>query len=220
MRQINKVSSREAKAPLGLLHVDIVGPLEAASIDDSKYYLTVVDDYSRFVTVVPLNSRGLAVGRLLYFVEHTQRLLGRTVHTIRTDNEFSTAAFTSFCQSEGIKHERSVPYESHQNGVAERWQRTITAKARTLLIDANAPDYLWSEAAMCAAYLLNLLPARGSKGSECPYKMFYGRKPKVDHLKVFGCAAYGLIPTQIRNTNFGGTSDLCVMVGYDDTRKA
>ena len=220
VRQINKVSSREAKAPLGLLHVDIVGPLGAASIDDSKYYLTVVDDYSRFVTVVPLNNRGLAVGRLVYFVKHTQRLLGRTVHTIRTDNEFSTAAFASFCQSEGIKHERSVPYESHQNGVAERWQRTITAKARTLLIDANAPDYLWSEAAMCAAYLLNLLPTRGSKGSECPYKMFYGRKPKVDHLKVFGCAAYGLIPAAIRNTKLGDTSVLCVMVGYDDTRKA
>ena len=220
VRQINKVSSREAKAPLGLIHVDIVGPLGAASIDDSRYYLTVVDDYSRFVTVVPLNNRGLAVGRLIYYVKHTQRLLGKTVHTIRSDNEFSTAVFSSFCQSEGIKHERSVPYESHQNGVAERWQRTITAKARTLLIDANAPDYLWSEAVMCAAYLLNLLPTRGSKGVECPYQLFYGRKPKVDHLKVFGCAAYGLIPTQIRNTKLGDTSVLCVMVGYDDTRKA
>ena len=73
---------------------------------------------------------------------------------------------------------------------------------------------------MCAAYLLNLLPTRGSKGSECPYKMFYGRKPKVDHLKVFGCAAYGLIPAAIRNTKLGDTSVLCVMVGYDDTRKA
>ena len=105
MTQINKVSSREAKAALGLIHVDIVAPLAAASIDDSRYYLTVVDDHSRFVTVVALNNRGLPVGRSIYYLKHTQRLLGKTVHTIRSDNEFSTAALSSFCHSEGIKHE-------------------------------------------------------------------------------------------------------------------
>ena len=217
---INRAATRIAGDALGLLHADIVGPFPTPLIDESRFYLTVVDDYSRFVTVAPLNNRGLAVGRLIYFVKHTQRLLLKKVHTIRTDNEFATLAFMDFCTQEGIKHERSVPYESHQNGVAERWQRTISAKARTLLIDANAPDYLWSEAVMCAAYLLNLLPSRGGVDGDCPYQLFHGRKPTIDNLKVFGCAAYGLIPSQIRNTKLGDTSVLCVMVGYDDTRKA
>ena len=139
-------------------------------IDESRFHLTVVDDYSRFVTVAPLNNRGLAVGRLIYFVKHTQRLLMKKVHTIRTDNEFATLAFMDFCTQEKIKHERSVPYESYQNGVAEGWQRTISAKARTLLIDANAPDYLCSEAGMCAAYLLRLLSNRGGVDGNFPYQ--------------------------------------------------
>ena len=217
---INKVASRLAAAPLGLLHADIVGPFPVPLIDESRFYLTIVDDFSRFVTVVPLPNRGVAVSRLIYFVKHTQKLLNKSVHTIRTDNEFATLLFRSFCDEQGIKHERSVPYESHQNGVAERWQRTITAKARTLLIDANAPDYLWSEAVMCAAYLLNLLPSRGGTGGESPYELFHKRKPDVRQLRVFGCAAYGLVPIPIRNTKLGDTSVLCVMVGYDDTRKA
>ena len=73
---------------------------------------------------------------------------------------------------------------------------------------------------MCAAYLLTLLPSRGGVDGDCPYQLFHGRTPSIDNLKVFGCAAYGLIPSQIRNTKLGDTSVLCVMVGYDDTRKA
>ncbi len=45
-------------------------------------------------------------------------------------------------------------------------------------------------------------------------------KPDVRQLRVFGCAAYGLVPIPIRNTKLGDTSVLCVMVGYEDTRKA
>ena len=48
------------------------------------------------------------------------------------------------CTQIGIKYEWSVLYESHQNRDAERWQSTISANARTLLIDANAPDNLLS----------------------------------------------------------------------------
>ena len=66
---------------------------------------------------------------------------------------------------------------------------------------------------MCAAYLLNLLPSRGGVDGDCPYQLFHGMKPSIDNLKVFGYAAYGLIPSQIRNTKLGDPSVLCVMVG-------
>ena len=83
----------------------------------------------------------------------------KKVDTIRTDNQFATLAFMDFWIPEGINHETSVPYEFYENRVAQRWQKTISGKARGLLIEANAPAYLWSVAVMCAAYLLNLLPS-------------------------------------------------------------
>ena len=56
----------------------------------------------------PFNNRGLAVGRLIYFVKHTQRLLLEKVHTIRADSEFATVAFMDFFTQEIVKPERSV----------------------------------------------------------------------------------------------------------------
>ena len=50
------------------------------------------------------------------------------------------------------------------------WQRTITTKAKTLMIDADAPSYFWSEAVMCAAYCLKLVPGRGGVEGVCPYQ--------------------------------------------------
>ena len=78
-----------------------------------------------------------------------------------------------------------VRYESHQNGDAERWQTTISAKARNPLIDADAPDFLRSEAVMCAAYLLNLVPSRGGIDGVCHYQLFHGRKLSIDILNGF-----------------------------------
>ena len=76
---------------------------------------------------------------------------------IRSDSEFSTYALIDYCDEAGIKHEMSVHYESHQNGLLELWQRTKTTKARSLLARGNVPDELWNKTVKCAAYLLNLI---------------------------------------------------------------
>ena len=71
---------------------------------------------------------------------------------------------------------------------------------------------------MCAAFSLKLLPSLDGLDRDCPYQLFHGRKPFIDNLKVFACAAYGLIPSHIKNNTPGDTSVFCVIVGYDDTR--
>ena len=115
----------------------------------------MVDDSSRFLLVTPIASRSLAVKRLIFQLKHISNALGKKVIIIRSDNEFSTNALIDYCDDAGIKHEMSVPYKSHQYGLVERWQRTITTKARSLLARGNVPDKLWTEAVKCAAYLLN-----------------------------------------------------------------
>ena len=62
--------------------------------------------------------------------------------TIRSNNEFSANALIDYCDEAGIKHEMSVPYESHKNRPVERWQRTKTNKARFLIARGNVPDEL------------------------------------------------------------------------------
>ena len=139
---------------------------------------------------------------------------------IRSDNEFSTNALIDYCDNAGIKHEMSVPYESHQNGLVERWQRTITTKARSLLARGNVPDELWNEAVKCAAYLLNLIPRKYQNAVGTPYEIFTGRKASIAHLKIFGCAAYAMVPIPLRQSKLADTSVLCCFAGYDEQRKA
>jgi hypothetical protein len=51
-----------------------------------------------------------------------------------------------FCAREGIKRELIVPYNPHQNGVAERKNRAIVGAARAMLHDQGLPLFLWAKA--------------------------------------------------------------------------
>ncbi|GKF27005.1 retrovirus-related pol polyprotein from transposon TNT 1-94 [Tanacetum coccineum] len=83
---------------LHTLHMDLCGPMRTESINEKKYVLVIMDDYTKF---------GWSVG---------------------------------------ISHETSVPRSPQQNGVVERRNRTLMEAARTMLIFAKAPLFLWAEA--------------------------------------------------------------------------
>ncbi|GKA79621.1 retrovirus-related pol polyprotein from transposon TNT 1-94, partial [Tanacetum coccineum] len=67
-----------------------------------------------------------------------------------TDNgtEFVNKTLDGWFESVGISHER-------RNGVVERRNRTLMEAARTMLIFAKAPLFLWAEAVATACYTLN-----------------------------------------------------------------
>ncbi|GJZ45374.1 retrovirus-related pol polyprotein from transposon TNT 1-94 [Tanacetum coccineum] len=91
------------------------------------------------------------------FIVKTQRALNATVRFVRTDNgtEFVNKTLDGWFESVGISHETSVPRSPQQNGVVERRNRTLMEAARTMLIFAKAPLFLWAEAVATACYTLN-----------------------------------------------------------------
>lgn len=106
--------------------------------------------------------------------------------------------FESYLRSRGICHEVTVAYSPQQNGVAERMNRTLMESARAMLSHAGLPNSYWAEALATAAYLRNRTPTTAIKEAATPYEKWYGRKPSVDHLRVFGCVAYAHIPDEER----------------------
>ncbi|CAI7824875.1 unnamed protein product, partial [Closterium sp. NIES-53] len=46
------------EAPLQTLHMDVWGPARVRGQGHKRYFLLVVDDYSRYTTVFPLRSKG------------------------------------------------------------------------------------------------------------------------------------------------------------------
>ena len=107
-------------------------------------------------------------------------------------------------------------YTPEQNGKAERLIRTLLDRVRAMLEDSGLPKTLWAEAATTASYLRNRAPAAGRCST--PWEAFFGNKPDVSHLRVFGARVYALQPKELRR-KLDSHAISGVMVGYEPNVK-
>ncbi|GKA51055.1 retrovirus-related pol polyprotein from transposon TNT 1-94 [Tanacetum coccineum] len=118
----------------------------------------------------------------------------------------------------GISHETSVARSPQQNGVVERRNRTLIEAARTMLIYAKAPLFLWAEAVATACYTQNRSMIRRRHG-KTPYELLHNKPPDLSYLHVFGALCY---PTN-DSENLGKLqpkADIGIFIGYAPTKKA
>ncbi|GJY17100.1 retrovirus-related pol polyprotein from transposon TNT 1-94 [Tanacetum coccineum] len=139
---------------LRTLHMDLCGSLRVQSINEKKYILVIVDDYSRFTWVKFLRSKDETPAFVINLLKELQVGLNKTVWFVRTDNgtKFFNKDLTDYYESVGITHEKTVLIIPQQNGIVERRNRTLVEGARTMLIFSKAPLFLWAEA-VATAYL-------------------------------------------------------------------
>nr|GEY52865.1 putative ribonuclease H-like domain-containing protein [Tanacetum cinerariifolium] len=131
---------------LYLLHMDLYVPMRVESVNGKKYILVIVDDYSRFTWAKCLRSKDETPVFIIKFLKMIQVRLKVPVRRIRTDNEteFVNQTLREYYKEVGISHETSVAHSPQQNGVIERRNRTLIKAARTMLIYAQAPLFLWA----------------------------------------------------------------------------
>ncbi|GJX79837.1 retrovirus-related pol polyprotein from transposon TNT 1-94 [Tanacetum coccineum] len=142
---------------LYLLHMDICGPMRVAGINRKKYILVIVDDYSQFTSVKFLASKDEAPDFIIKFLKMIQVRLNATVRNIRTDNgtDIVNQTLRDYYEQAIISQETSVTQTPQLNGVVERRNRMLVEGARTMLIFAQAPLFLWAEAIATACYTQN-----------------------------------------------------------------
>ena len=111
-----------------------------------------------------------------------------------------------------MKREFTAPYNPQQNGVAERMNRTIQEKVRSMLSNASLPNGFWAEALATAIHLINRSPNKtlDYKVSE---EVWSGKPPSYKHLRVFGCEAYCHVPKEFRD-KLAPKSKKCIFLGY------
>ncbi|CAI7839503.1 unnamed protein product, partial [Closterium sp. NIES-53] len=129
-------------APLQILHMDVWGPARVSGQGRERYFLLVVDDYTQYTTLRERFGHDLPVVRL-----HSDR-----------GGEFSSNLLRDFCFGEGILQSSTLPDSPQQNGIAERRIGLVMEVARTSMIHAAAPHFLWPFAVRYAAHHLNLWP--------------------------------------------------------------
>lgn len=166
-----------------------------------------------FTVTYLLRNKSEAAQNLKDYVRWTANIFGRKPKVIRSDGggEFDNGELRRFYKEEGIKPQFTTPYTPQQNGVAERKNRSITEMATCMLLDAGLDKRYWGEAVLTATYLQNRLPSRSVP--KTPHELWWGRKPDLSHLRVFGSHAYVHVP-DVKRSKMDGKATKLVFVGY------
>lgn len=204
-----------AKRPLQLVHSDLFGPINPDSYDGKRYILTFIDDYSHFTVAYPLKAKSEVFHYFKIFEAMATAHFNVKVSRFRCDNgrEYVSTDIKEFFEERGIQFEFTIRYTPQQNGVAERMNRTITERARCMLLDSKLGKSLWTEAVLSAVYVINRSPT-DALNNMVPAEVWYGDKPNLEKLRVFGCLAYLHLPKVLVGGKFESKTKKCFFVGY------
>jgi hypothetical protein len=171
-----------------LFHFDIWGPVSVSSIHDHKYFLTALDDYSRFTWIILCKAKSEISSLVQKFITMIENQFECRVKAIRTDNgpEF---LMPEFFASKGILHQTSCVETPQQNGRVERKHQHILNVGRALLFQSKLPKQFWSYAVLQAVYIINRIPSP-LLHNKSPYSLCFNQEPDLNDLKVFGCLCY------------------------------
>ena len=194
-----KVRTTETTELLELVHSDIAGPFPVNGLHGERYFAIFMDDHSCMVWLRLLKSKDEVLPAFVEWKTFVENQTGKKIKAFRSDNamEYQSAAFSKVLSDSGIQRQSSATYTQAQNGKSERCVRTITEFGRSILFFSNLPLPFWSVAVEHACYLRNRLPTR-ALASSTPYEVWFGRRPDLRHVRVFGSVAYAHVPDERR----------------------
>ncbi|CAI5520382.1 unnamed protein product [Closterium sp. Naga37s-1] len=185
------------EAPLQTLHMDVWGPARVRGQGHERYFLLVVDDYSRYTTVFPLRSKGDVTEVLIDWIRAARLQLRESfgsdfpVLRLHSDRggEFSSGLLRAYCRARGIRQTFTLPDSPQQNRIAERRIGMVMDVARTSMMHAAAPHFLWPFAVRYAAHQINLQP-RVSMPETSPALLWTGKVGDASAFRVWGSRAF------------------------------
>ncbi|CAI5946669.1 unnamed protein product [Closterium sp. NIES-65] len=185
------------EAPLQTLHMDVWGPARVRGQGHERYFLLVVDDYSRYTAVFPLRSKGDVTEVLIDWIRaaclQLRQSFGSDFPVLRLHSErggeFSSGLLRAYCRARGIRQTFTLPDSPQQNGIAERRIGMVMDVARKSMMHAAAPHFLWPFAVRYAAHQINLHP-RVSRPETSPALLWTGKVGDASAFRVWGSRAF------------------------------
>jgi len=146
----------------------------------------------KFISVPFIKSKAEVLEKFNFFEVIVSNECDEHITKLRTDNggEYVSEEFENYLTSKGIEHQLTTLYSPQQNSVTERLNRTIVESARSMLSHSKLLNKLWAEAVTTTGYVRNCNTTSANEERPTPFEKWYGHKPDLSHLRVFGCAAY------------------------------
>lgn len=189
------------------------------SRENHKYFVTFIDEKSKYTWLTLIQSKDRVLEAFMNFQSYVTNHFNAKIKIFRSDNggEYTSHAFKNHLAKHGIIHQTSCPYTPQQNGVAERKNRHLMEVARSMMFHTNVPMRFWGDAVVTTCYLINRTPTRVLNDIS-PYEVLTKDKPSIDHIRVFGCTCFVLIPGSQRN-KLEAKSIKALFIGYSANQK-
>ena len=154
-----------------------------------QFYITFINDYSRYTRVYLLRNKDEARDAFIKYKNEVENQLSKKIKKLRTNKggEYESNPFNSFCEDYRIINKTSPPYSPKSNGVAKKKNETLKEMMNAILVSSRAPLNLWGEAILSVCHIQNRIPYM--KTDKTPYELWKGYAPNVAYLKVWGYLA-------------------------------
>src|SRR5664279_2048824 len=175
---------------LEIIHTDVCGPMSTSTRGGYRYFLTFTDDLSRYGYVYLMKNKSETFENFKEFQSEVENHRNKKIKFLRSDRggEYLSYEFVMHLKNCGIVSQLTPPGTPQRNGVSERRNRTLLGMVRSMMSLTDLPLSFWGYALETAAFTLNRAPSKSVETT--PYELWFGKKPKLSFLKVWGCEAY------------------------------
>ena len=190
----SKKNANRSSNILEIIHTDICCP--DMDMLGKKYFITFIDDYSRYMYVYLLHNKYEALDAFKVFKAKVENQCGKQIQIVRFDrggeyygryieNGQAPGPFAKFLQEHWIVAQHTMPGSPDQNGVVERRNRTLVDMVRSMLNNSNLPKFVWTVALKTTVYILNRVPTKVVP--KTPFELWKNWKSSLRHKRFWDC---------------------------------
>ncbi|GKA38976.1 retrotransposon protein, putative, ty1-copia subclass [Tanacetum coccineum] len=196
---------------LGIIHTDVCSPLRHVSRQGASYFITFMNDYSRYGHVYFLKHKHEVFETFKVFKNEVENQFRKTIKALRSDRggEYISQEFKDYLKAYGIIQQLTPPYTPQHNGVSERRNRTLLDMVRSMMNLTTLPLSFWDYALEFATRILIMVPTK--KVDKTLYKLWYGKVPNLSYLKDWG---YEALVKRDTPDKLQQRSVKCIFIGY------
>jgi hypothetical protein len=212
-RKPHKVAEARNSAPLDLIHSDLCEMNEILTKGGKQYFITFINDSTRFCYVYLLQSKDEALHYVKTYKAEVENQLERKIKRLRPDRggEYFSGNFFDFFVEHGIIHERIPPYSPQSNRVTERKNHTLTDLVNAMFETTGLSKEWRGEMILTACHVLNKVLTKNKEIT--PFEDWKKRKLNISYLRTWGCLAKVSVPIN-KKRKLGPNFFDCVFLGY------
>ena len=126
---------------LGLIHTDVCGPVKSCARDGSRYFITFIDDFSRFGYVYVMTHKSESLEKFKEFKNEVENQLGKTIKALRSGHggKYMSHDFSDLLKECGILSQLTPVATPEWNGVLKRRNRTMLDMVCSMMGLADLP---------------------------------------------------------------------------------